>query len=350
MLKELTLKLAEVKSLSDAEISVAVKELTDETASTESKAAFLTALACRGETPLEVAAFAKALREMAVPVPLDVKTRNSEILDVVGTGGDRLSTFNISTTVALVAASAGIFVAKHGNRAVTSLTGSADVIESLGIRLDLTPKEAADSLKEHHFAFFFAPRYHPAFKNIVGARKLCAERGQRTIFNILGPLLNPVRPTAHLIGVPTPAMCEPFASVLQSLGARRAMVVAGAAKKEDGKDVYLDELSTLGENYIAEFYRENALATCTLDPKRFAIQTACLADLRGGDRVVNANIIRQIIEGKDKGPKRDIVLLNAAAALMVGGKCKTLSDGWKMAVELLSSGAVVDKLKELAKN
>ena len=155
-----------------------------------------------------------------------------EILDVVGTGGDRLSTFNISTTVAILCAAAGVAVAKHGNRAVTSSVGSADVIEALGIRVDLSPADAARALREHGFAFFFAPNFHPAFKNIAPARKLCAERGQRTIFNILGPLLNPARPSAMLVGVPRPELCEPMARALQSLGARRGMVVCGSVESK----------------------------------------------------------------------------------------------------------------------
>ena len=179
----------------------------------------------------------------------------------MGTGGDRLSTFNISTTVALVAAAAGVRVAKHGNRASTSPIGSADVMEALGIPFDLGPEEAARSLREHGFAFFFAPKYHPAFRHIIPARKLCAERGQSTIFNFLGPLLNPARPSAALIGVPRPDLCEPLARVLQTLGMRRAMVVCGAVPGEGGAVRYLDELSPLGPTTIAEFYQERAL-TC----------------------------------------------------------------------------------------
>ena len=171
-----------------------------------------------------------------------------EILDVVGTGGDRLSTFNISTTVAILCAAAGVAVAKHGNRAVTSSVGSADVIEALGIRVDLSPADAARALRERGFAFFFAPNFHPAFKNIAPARKLCAERGQRTIFNLLGPLLNPARPSAMLVGVPRPELCEPMARALQSLGARRGMVVCGAiGNRQSAIGNYLDELSTLGD-------------------------------------------------------------------------------------------------------
>src|SRR5208337_2264354 len=183
---------------------------------------------------------------LAVEPPVDAETRARQILDVCGTGGDRLNTFNISTTVALLLAAAGVPVAKHGNRAVTSQAGSADVLEALGIRIDLTPAEAARSLRDRNFAFFFAPNYHPAFKHIAPARKLCAERGQPTIFNLLGPLLNPARPSAMLMGVPRPELCEPLAQVLQSLGVRRGMVVSGKIVNPKSQIVNsLDELSTL---------------------------------------------------------------------------------------------------------
>ena len=252
---------------------------------------FLAALAQKGETPDEIAAFARALRDKSIPPPLDAETRAREILDVVGTGGDRLGTFNISTTAAILCAAAGVTVAKHGNRAVTSRAGSADVLEALGIRIDMTPVEAARSLRERHFAFFFAPAYHPAFKYIAPARKLCAERGQRTIFNFLGPLLNPARPSAMLVGVPQPELCEPLARVLQSLGVRRAMVVCGAVRSgpDAGRSAAtLDELSTLGENTIAEFYQERGFAVSTLSLEQFPLQPSTLADLLGGDREANA--------------------------------------------------------------
>ena len=239
-------------------------------------------------------------------------------------------------------------VAKHGNRAVTSQAGSADVLEALGIRIDLTPAEAARSLREHNFAFFFAPNYHPAFKHIAPARKLCAERGQRTIFNFLGPLLNPARPSAMLMGVPRPGLCEPLAHVLQSLGVRRAMVVCGKIgnrKSEIGN--FLDELSTLGENTIAEFYQERGFTVSTTLPDPFPLQPATLADLLGGDKMVNAKIVREILSGQERGPKRDAVLLNAAAALFVAGKAKSLAEGWELAGETIDGGRARAKLVEL---
>jgi anthranilate phosphoribosyltransferase len=240
-------------------------------------------------------------------------------------------------------------VAKHGNRAVTSQAGSADVLEALGINIHLPPAEAARSLREHRFAFFFAPDYHPAFKHISPARKICAERGQRTIFNLLGPLLNPARPSAMLMGVPRPELCEPLAKVLQSLGVRRAMVVCGKIANRKSQIVnYLDELSTLGENTVAEFYQERGFTVATVSPEHYPLQPASLTDLLGGDKMANAKIVREILSGQERGPKRDAVLLNAAAALFVAGKTKSLAAGWELAGETIDSGRAKAKLAELS--
>ena len=342
MLEDFTNDLVSNCDLSEEQIRAAVELLVEEKIAPADKADFLSALAKKGETVSEIAAFARALREKSVVPPLDSETRAREILDVVGTGGDRLNTFNISTTVAILCAAAGVPVAKHGNRAITSSVGSADVIEALGIRADLTPAEAARSLREHNFAFFFAPNYHPTFKHIAPARKLCAERGQRTIFNILGPLLNPARPSASLVGVPHPELCEPMAKVLQTLGVRRAMVVSGRTPNGN-----LDELSTLSVNTVAEFYQERGFAVSTLSPENFPLQPATLADLRGGDKLVNAEIVRRVLRGDERGPKRDAVLLNAAAALFVASKTRSLAEGWELASQTIDSGAAGKKLAEL---
>ncbi len=319
-----------------------------ETVPTETKADFLSQLSRKGETTEEITAFVRELGLRAIRPVLDGELAEREVLDVVGTGGDRLSTFNISTTVALVAAAAGVLVAKHGNRASTSLVGSADVMEALGVPFNLEPEAAVLSLRKHNFTFFFAPKYHPAFRQIVPARKLCAERGQGTIFNFLGPLLNPARPTAMLIGVPRPDLCEAVARVLQSLGVRRAMVVCGAAPDSTGKVRYLDEISPLGATTIAEFYQERALTCSVLDPEPFPLQPATQADLRGGDREVNATIIRRVLSGEEQGPKRDAVLLNAAAALFVADRVRTMGEGWELAVETIDSGRAAAKLRELS--
>lgn len=346
MLEKLTTQLIAREHLTDEQVHLAVAQIVDEKVAAETKADFLCHLALKGETVEEIAAFAAALRDLSIQPPLDPAWRNSrEILDVCGTGGDRLNTFNISTTVAIICAAAGIPVAKHGNRAITSQSGSADVLEALGIRTDLTPAEAAQSLEKHNFAFFFAPNFHPAFRHIAAARKLCADRGQRTIFNFLGPLLNPARPTAQLVGVPRAELCEPLARVLQSLGVRRGMVVSGKVEQAS-----LDELSTLGENTIAEFYQERGFVVSKLSPDDFPLQHAELSNLAGGDRNANAEIIRRILNGEDRGPKRDAVLLNAAAALFVAGKVRSLAEGWEMGGELIDGSAAAQKLNSLSKD
>lgn len=363
MLDKLIAELAASRHLSDEQVASAVEQIVDEKVSATLKADFLCHLALKGETVDEITAFARALRERAIQPPLDPAWRNShEILDVCGTGGDRLNTFNISTTVAIICAAAGVPVAKHGNRAITSQAGSADVLEALGIRIDLPPTEAARSLRERNFAFFFAPNYHPAFKHIAAARKLCAERGQRTIFNFLGPLLNPAAPSAQLVGVPRPDLCQPLAHVLQSLGARRGMVVSGqvtppdarplvAPKRSEGGSTlgtFLDELSTLGQNTVAEFYQERGFSSSTLDPANFPLQSAALVDLAGGDKQANAETIRRILRGDERGPKRDAVLLNTAAGLFIANRARTLNEGWQLAGELIDNGQSWKKLTELA--
>ena len=347
MLESLIRQLAALEALTDAQVGQAVEHLIDESVPATLKADFMIALARKGETGAEIAVFARELRARAIMPQINGALRCREILDVVGTGGDRLGTFNISTSAALVAAAAGVLVAKHGNRASTSSTGSADVLEALGIRCDLGPEEAVRSLERHGFAFLFAPKYHPAFKHIIPARKLCAERGQSTIFNILGPLLNPARPSAALVGVPRPELCEPLAHVLRQLGVRRAMVVCGTARDERGTLRYLDELSPLDASTVAEFYQENALITSILRPESFPVQPAKLADLQGGDREVNAGIIRQILQGGDRGPRRDAVLLNTAAALFVAGATRSMGEGWELAGEVIDSGRAWRKLEEL---
>jgi anthranilate phosphoribosyltransferase len=332
--------------LDDGQIEAAVAALAGTEAAVESKAAFLAALARRGETVSEIAGFARALRRRAVEPPIDAATRGRQILDVCGTGGDRLNTFNISTTVALIAAASGTPVAKHGNRAITSQAGSADVLEALGIKIDLTPEQAARSLREHDFAFLFAPSFHPAFKQIGPARRLCGERGQKTIFNYLGPLLNPARPAAQLVGVPHAELCLPIATVLQSLGARRTMVVCGSVPDGEGTRS-LDELSTLGANTVAEFYQPRGVAESCLSPANFPVQPARLADLSGGGVAANAEIVRRLLRGEERGPRRDAVLLNSAAALFIAEKCRSLGEGWELAAELIDSGKARAKLEEL---
>lgn len=347
VLETLIAQLSENQPLADGQVREAVASLTGEQVAAEVKAEFLTALARKGETPEEIAAFAVALRELSVQPAIEESLRNNIILDVVGTGGDRLNTFNISTATALLVAAAGVRVAKHGNRAITSQTGSADVLEALGIRIDLGPEEAGRFLRDHGFVFFFAPKYHPAFQHIAPARKLCAARGQRTVFNLLGPLLNPARPNAQLMGVPRPEYCEPLARVLQSLGVRRGMVVCGTAPQAGQPPSFMDELSILGENTVAEFFHERGFAVSTLSASMLPVGPAILDDLRGGDRAANANIIRRLFSGGERGPRREAVLLNASAALFVADQARSLGDGWELAEKLLDDGCATAKLNEL---
>ena len=341
----LTQRLREGHNLSRSDVAHAVKLLASPEDSAETKAEFLAALTNKGETTKEIAAFAMELRERAVAVPIDAGTRARTILDVCGTGGDRLNTFNISTAVALVCAGAGITVAKHGNRAITSLAGSAEVLEALGVPIDLSPEQAAESLRVHNFAFFFAPKYHPAFQHIGPARKLCAERGTRTIFNIMGPLLNPAQPNAQLVGVPRPQFCQPVAVVLENLGLKQAIVVCGQAG-----DAFLDELSTIGPSTTAAFEPGVEPHSGTLSPTEVGIGFATLEDLRGGDKFANAEIIRSILSGRERGPKRDAVVLNAGAAFVVAGRTSSIAQGVKVAGEVIDSGAAAAKLRELTQN
>lgn len=346
MLETLTKQLAGGTTLSAAQVAEAVEALTAEAVSVEAKADFLTALARKGESPEEIVEFARLLRDRSLTPPLPDEVRARAILDVVGTGGDKLNTFNISTSTALLCSAAGVTVAKHGNRAVTSKSGSADVLEALGIPIDLPPDQAAQSLKKHGFAFFFAPNYHPAFKHIAPARKFCAQHGQRTIFNFLGPLLNPAKPSAMLVGVPRPELCEPLAHVLQTLGTHRGMVVCGTVPAEGGEK-RMDELSTLGETTLAEFYQDRGFSTSTLSPDVFPIRPATLPDLVGGDRQANADTLQRVLSGEEQGPKRDAVLLNAGAALFVAGQCHSVAAGWERAASVIDGGQAKAKLELL---
>jgi anthranilate phosphoribosyltransferase len=209
--------------------------------------------------------------------------------------------------------------------------------------VDLAPEAAAARLRDHGFAFLFAPRFHPAFQHLAPARKLCAARGQRTIFNFLGPLLNPVRPSAQLVGVSRPELAEPLAQTLRRLGVRRAMVVSGLVPGP----AYLDELSTLGENVIVEFYQDRAVSSSRWSPDDLPLVRAALADLAGGDRFENAALIEKLLAGEDRGPRRDAVLLNAGAALFVAGATTSIADGWERAAETIDAGRATAKLAAL---
>ena len=335
--------LSQFKDLEPSDIRCVVGALISDTVQPEVKADFLGALNAKGESPAEIAEFARVLREHSLELPVEAGLRREVILDVCGTGGDQLGTFNISTTAALVCAAAGVHVAKHGNRAITSQAGSADVLEALGISIELEPQKAADMLREEGFVFLFAPKYHPAFRHLASARKLCAARGHRTLFNFLGPLLNPARPSAQLVGVSRPELVVTLADTLGKMGVYRGLVVSGSVP--GGRA--LDEFSTLGNNQIAEFLQGQALISYDWSPNDLPLNPATLEDLNGGTREENAMLIERLFAGEDTGPKRDAVLLNAGAALMVAGRATSIAEGWDLALETLVSGKACAKLAAL---
>jgi anthranilate phosphoribosyltransferase len=288
------------------------------------------ALRMKGETPDEIAGMAEAMRGRVPPI----RTRRSPLLDTCGTGGDNAGTFNISTTVAIVTAACGVAVAKHGNRAVSSRTGSADVLESLGVRIDLTPENAARSLDVLGITFLFAPNYHTALRHASGPRR---EIGVRTVFNVLGPLTNPAGAQRQLLGVFSDALVRPVAEVLQRLGSERAWVVHG----RDG----LDELTVFAPTHVAELVN-GSLREFDVDPAEFGLAHRDRTGVAGGDAQANAARIQAVLAG-EPGAARDIVLINAGAALVVGGVSNDLKSGIATAAATIDSGAARAKLAEL---
>ena len=291
---------------------------------------YLTALRMKGETASEIAGSARAMRSHVVPVEVELAP-GEMLLDVVGTGGDGKHTFNVSTTTAFVVAGHGVKIAKHGNRAASSRSGSADVLMALGGNLDLTPAQVKACIEEIGIGFLYAIHHHPAMRHAIGPRR---ELGQRTIFNILGPLTNPAFASHYFIGVFGPEWTEPMAQTLAELGAKAATVIHG--------DSGLDELSTTGPNRVSRWDGE-AVTTFELDPQqRFGFARASIDDYVGGTPEENARITRAVLSGEDRGPRRDIVLLNAAAALSVD--CGDMDAGMEEAVASLDSGAALEKL------
>jgi anthranilate phosphoribosyltransferase len=327
------------QDLARDDVAEAIRALLDGGVSDESKAEFLAALARKGETAEEIAAFARELRARAVDPLIDPAKFGGVVMDVVGTGADMTHTFNISSCTIFIAAAAGIAVAKHGNRAITSKCGSADVLAALGAKIELAPEAARRCLETTGVTFLFAQFYHPAFKVIAPVRRSLAERKQRTVFNILGPLVNPARPTHQLIGVFDQALVQKFAEVLRLLGLKHAMVVHG-----DG----LDELSTMGVNTMAELWAgriEQTERDFRVPHTSWRGVTVKPEELSGGDSATNAGIVRDVLGGKDRGARRDIVLLNAAAALVVAEKATDFAAGWTLAAELIDSGAAQERLE-----
>ena len=292
--------------------------------------AFLAALGTKGETAEEITGCARAMRRHATPV----RPQSPELVDTCGTGGDGAGTFNISTTAALVAAGAGLRVAKHGNRSISSRCGSADVLAALGVRVDLPPERLAACVDQVGIGFLFAPALHPAMKHAMSARR---ELGVRTVFNILGPLANPAGARVQVLGVFEARLTETLARVLAALGARAAYVVHGAGG--------LDELSTSGPNRVSEL-RHGQVRTYTLDPASLGLPQSTLADLRGDDPATNARIVRAVLCG-ERGPRRDVVLLNAAAALAAADVAADLRQGLALAPQAVDSGRALEVLERL---
>jgi anthranilate phosphoribosyltransferase len=328
-LKRLMQKVATGASLSEAETEAALDTMTSGGATPVQMAAFLVALRVRGETIDEITGACRLMRQrmLAVEAPPDA-------VDIVGTGGDGHGTYNVSTCAAIVAAAAGAPVAKHGNRSVSSLSGASDVLASLGVKLDVPPMTISHAIADAGVGFMWAPLHHPAMKNWAPVR---AELGIRTLFNLLGPLCNPAGVKRHVLGVFDARWLEPLAAVLKNLGSERAWVVHGA----DG----LDELSTTGASRVAEL-RDGEVRTFEVRPEDAGLPRASLQDLKGGDAAVNAAAIRSVLAA-EPGPFRDIVLLNAAAALIVGGKAPTLKEGVERAARAIDSGAASRSLDKL---
>ena len=295
-------------------------------------AGYITALRMKGETIEEITGAAKVMRQKAAPI----KTNQDMLVDVVGTGGDKLDTFNISTTTTFVVAGAGLPVAKHGNRSVSSKSGSADVLETLGVNLDLTPEQVGECIDEIGIGFLYAPTFHKAMKHAIGPRK---EIGVRTIFNLLGPLTNPAQANIQLLGVYDPELTEPIAHALKNLDVESAFVVHGL--------VGLDELSTVGKTKISRL-KDGEVNTYYLSPADIGLKEAKEEDISGGGPQENAQITREILSG-EAGPKRDVVLLNAAAALAAAGKVEDLETGVELAAEVIDQGAALKKLNQLIK-
>ncbi|MCM1135293.1 MAG: anthranilate phosphoribosyltransferase [Clostridium sp.] len=331
MIKEAIVKIVDKQDLTYDEAYAVINEIMSGETSPTQNAAFLAALSTKStkaETIDEIAGCAAAMRAHALKVPHDM-----DVMEIVGTGGDGAQSFNISTTSALVAAAGGVKIAKHGNRAASSKCGTADCLEALGVNIEQSPEKCAELLKSAGICFFFAQKYHTSMKYVGPIRK---ELGIRTVFNILGPLTNPASPQRQLLGVYDKSLVEPLARVLTSLGVKHGMVVYGTDK--------LDEISASSPTFICEFH-EGSYNTYTIAPEDFGLSTCKKEDLKGGSPVENAEITLSILKG-EKGPKRDAVLLNAGAALYIGGKADSFADGITLAGQLIDSGKALETLEK----
>ncbi len=328
MIKEAIQTLVSGRSLALEEAASVMEEIMEGEATPAQIGAFITALRLKGETVDEIIGLAKTMRAKAIPV-----TIAEPVVDTCGTGGDDLSTFNISTVAAIVTAGAGLKVAKHGNRAMSSQCGSADVLEALGVRIDLNAEQVQQCLQEVGIGFMFAPLFHPAFKYASAPRR---EIGIRTVFNILGPLTNPAGAKAQVVGVADGSLVEKMALALQGLGCNQALVVHG----EDG----LDEITVGGKTLVCEL-KGGGIKSYSVTPEDFGLSRAGLSGLKGGTIDENANLSRSILAGAT-GPQRDVVLMNTAAVLLAGGRVGTLRQGVALAEEVVDSGRALAKLEQ----
>ncbi len=331
MIKEALQKVIEGNDLSNDEARSVMETIMNGEATDAQIGGFLVAMRLKGETVGEIASFTRVMREKATRIDAGAKT---DVLDTCGTGGDGAHTFNISTVTAFVAAGAGITVAKHGNRSVSSKCGSADVLKELGIDLDITPEKVSECLRQVGISFLFAPKLHASMKHAIRPRR---ELGIRTFFNILGPMTNPAGANRQIIGVYSADLVETIAGVLAELGSVRAFVVHGV----DG----LDEVTTTRETIIAEV-KNGLVMVSTFNPEDMGIERAFPQNLSGGDATENAALFKSVLSG-EKGPKRDIVLVNSAFAICAGGRAETPEDGIEPARESIDSGAAMTKYEAL---
>ncbi len=329
---------AETVPLTPTEIEAACNLLLDEAQPVDQRAAFLGALHRRGETPDEIASFVDLLLQHAIRFPAS----GAGCIDVCGTGGDKAGFFNISTATMFVAAGAGARVIKHGNRGITSKSGGADVLEALGVNIALTPDQAASALEKSRCCFLFAPAWHPAFKAVAPVRKFLADQGSASIFNMIGPLLNPARPDYQLAGVFDPSLVQTYAGAFKTLGRKRAWAAHGTGP--DG--LRLDEISPLGKTQVTA-WEEGVMRSFEINPADFGVTSPSREDLLGGDATRNAEIITSILTGKNKSTARQAVLLNAAAALTISGNAPTLQEAYHLATESIECGKAIRVLEKL---
>lgn len=329
MIKEAIIKLSKKQDLAYAEAEAVMDEIMSGQATPVQMSAYLTALALKEETIDEITASAAGMRAHCIKL-----LHNLDVLEIVGTGGDGSNSFNISTTSSLVIAAGGVPVAKHGNRAASSKSGAADVLEALGVKITLTPERSAEILKKINICFLFAQNYHIAMKYVAPIRK---ELGIRTVFNILGPLSNPAGANMELMGVYDQSLVEPLAQVMANLGVNRGMVVYG----QDS----LDEISMCAPTSVCEI-RDGKFTSYEITPEQFGYERCEKGALTGGTPAENAEITKAILKGEEKGPKRQAVCLNAGAALYIAGKATSIEEGVKLAESLIDSGAALKKLEE----